>query len=272
MPIKKIKPTTPGQRFRVAIDFSGLTKKKPEKRLLLPLKKKGGRNNTGKITAPHCGGGHKRKIRIIDFKRRKFGVEGVVKSLEYDPMRTAFIMLVFYRDGEKVYLIAPQSIRVGDKIIAGEKVAPEIGNAMLLRSMPVGTVVHNVELHPSRGAALARSAGTFAQVVAQQEKKVVLKMPSGEVRMVNKECMATVGAVSNTEHNAVVLGKAGRKRWLGKRPIVRGTVMNPVDHPNGGGEGKNKGKQLTSKHGIPKGKKTRNKKKYSNTMILKQRK
>jgi large subunit ribosomal protein L2 len=273
MPVKKIKPTTPGQRFRIANDFSGLTKKKPEKRLLYTVKKTGGRNNTGKITVHHRGGGHKRRGRLVDFKRSKYGVPGIVKSLEYDPIRTAFIMLVAYKDGEKNYLIAPKGIQAGDQVVSGEEVAPDLGNAMPLCNIPVGTVVHNVELSPGRGGAMARSAGSYAQLVAKPKegKNVILKLPSGERRLVNKNCMATVGVVSNPEHRNLILGKAGRNRWLGVRPTVRGTVKNPVDHPNGGGEGKNKGRQLTSKNGIPKGKKTRNRKKCSTRMIVKRR-
>ncbi len=272
MLVKKVKPITPGQRFRIAPDFSPITKTKPEKSLLAPVKKKGGRNNTGKITAPHRGGGHKRKARIIDFKRHKYGVEATVKAIEYDPMRSAFIMLVYYQDGAKAYHIAPKGIQVGDKIVAGEKVPPEIGNAMPLKSIPVGTIIHNIALKPGRGAACARSAGTYAQLIAKQEKNVIIKLPSSETRLVNKECLATVGVVSNAAHGNVILGKAGRKRWKDQRPHVRGTVMNPCDHPNGGGEGKNKGKQSRSKNGIPKGKKTRNRKKYSQNMILNPRK
>ncbi len=271
MAVKKIKPITPGQRFRIAHDFSGLSKVKPEKSLLRPAKSTGGRNNTGRLTAPHRGGGHKRQERIIDFKRKKYNIPATVKTIEYDPIRSAFIMLVIYRDGQKAYHIAPKGIKIGDTIVSGESVEPELGNAMPLKAMPIGTIVHNIELQPGRGGACARSAGTYAQLVAKQEKNVIIKLPSGESRMVNKECLATVGVVSNHDHNLIILGKAGRSLWLGRRPHVRGTVMNACDHPLGGGKGKSKGRHPRSKNGIPKGKKTRNKKKYSSHMILNRR-
>ncbi len=273
MAIKKRKPITPGQRFLTTVDYSLLTKTKPLKSHLYKTKKISGRNNTGRITVPHRGGGHKRRGRIIDFKRRNFDIEGTVKTIEYDPMRTAFIMLVAYRSGQKFYHIAPKNIQVGDTIVSGEKVAPKIGNAMPLKSMPVGTTVHNIELNPGAGAALARSAGSQAQLIARHEKNIILKLPSGETRMVNKNCIATVGIVSNTEHNATIDGKAGRKRWRGERPRTRATVKNPCDHRMGGGEGKATGGHPSSKAGLyAKGARTRNKKKYSAPMIIKRRK
>ncbi len=273
MAIRRKKPITAGQRFQITIDYTKLSKVKPEKRLLYPVKKINGRNNQGRVTVPHRGGGHKRRGRIIDFKRRNFGVVGTVKTIEYDPMRTAFIMLIHYQNGDKAYLIAPKGIKIGDKILSGEKVEPEIGNAMPLYSMPSGTIIHNVELIPGAGATLARSAGTYCQLVNIQSKNAIIKLPSGEIRMVNKNCMATVGTVSKEDHASVILGKAGRKRWLGKRPRVRATVMNPVDHPMGGGEGKHAGGHPRSRLGIKsKGQRTRNHKKYSNKMIIKRRK
>jgi large subunit ribosomal protein L2 len=273
MAVKKIRPLTPGQRFRVAPDFSVLTKAKPEKSLLLPIKNTGGRNNTGKMTMRYKGGGHKKRMRIIDFKRRKYDIPAVVNSIQYDPMRTAYIALLYYVDGEKSYIIAPTGLKVGDQVLSGINIAPEVGNAMPLRTMPTGTIVHNIELHPGRGAAMARSAGTYAQLLAKEERYVTLKLPSGEMRMVLGECMATVGTVSNSDHNNIVIGKAGRNRWLGRRPRVRGVAMNPVDHPMGGGEGKASGGHPRSRTGLyAKGKKTRNKNKYSKNYILSRKK
>lgn len=273
MSIRKLRPTTPGQRFRTAPDFSELAKKKPEKSLLAPVKRTGGRNNTGKMTMRYRGGGHKRRLRIIDFKRKKYGIPGVVKAIEYDPMRTAYIALLYYVDGEKAYILAPEGLKVGDKVLAGQSIAPEVGNALLLKNMPAGTTVHNVELHPGRGGAMARSAGASAQLVAKAEKHVTLKLPSGERRLVLGECMATVGTVSNGDHMNATLGKAGRNRWLGRRPRVRGVAMNPVDHPMGGGEGKASGGHPRSRKGLyAKGKRTRNEKKYSQGLIISRRK
>jgi len=273
MAVKKIRPLTPGQRFRVAPDFSILTKTKPERSLLLPVKSSGGRNNTGKMTMRYIGGGHKRRLRIIDFKRRKYNIPALVNSIEYDPMRTAYIALLHYVDGEKAYIIAPIGLKVGDRVLSGTAIAPEVGNAMPLKTMPTGTIVHNIELHPGRGAAMARSAGTYAQLLAKEEKYVTLKLPSGEMRMVLGECMATVGTVSNSDHNNIVLGKAGRSRWLGIRPRTRGVAMNPVDHPMGGGEGKASGGHPRSRKGLyAKGKKTRNRNKYSKQYILSKKK
>lgn len=273
MAIKKLKPTTPGQRFRTAPDFSVLTKKKPEKALLVPVKRTGGRNNTGKMTMRYRGGGHKRRMRLIDFKRRKHNVPGIVKSIEYDPMRTGYIALLYYVDGEKAYILAPEGLKVGDQVLAGEDVAPEVGNALPLKAMPTGTIVHNIELHPGRGGAMARGAGTYAQLLAKAEKYVTLKLPSGERRMVLGICWATVGTVSNGDHMNTTLGKAGRSRWLGRRPRVRGVAMNPVDHPMGGGEGKASGGHPRSRTGVyAKGQRTRNKNKYSQKLIVNRRK
>lgn len=273
MAVKKIRPLTPGQRFRVAPDFSILTKTKPERSLLLPVKSSGGRNNTGKMTMRYIGGGHKRRMRIIDFKRKKYNIPATVNSIEYDPMRTAYIALLHYVDGEKAYIIAPAGLKVGDRVLAGTDIAPEVGNAMPLKTMPTGTIVHNIELHPGKGAAMARSAGAYAQLLAKEEKYVTVKLPSGEMRMVLGECMATVGTVSNSDHNNVVIGKAGRNRWFGIRPRTRGVAMNPVDHPMGGGEGKASGGHPRSRKGLyAKGKKTRNRNKYSKQYILSRKK
>jgi large subunit ribosomal protein L2 len=269
MAVKKLKPVTPGTRFRVAPAFDEITASKPEKSLLAPKKKTGGRNNVGKMTARYIGGGHKQRLRIIDFKRDKFGVPAVVKSIEYDPNRTARIALLFYADGAKTYIIAPEGLQVGQTVISGESVAPEVGNAMKLVNIPLGTIVHNIELKPGKGGAIARSAGGYAQVVAREGKYVTVKLPSGEMRMVLGTCMATVGTVSNADHMNVVLGKAGRNRWLGRRPRTRGVAMNPVDHPMGGGEGRSSGGHPRSRKGLlSKGKKTRSPKKYSNKFII----
>ena len=272
MGIKKLKPITPGQRHRVAPDFSEITASKPEKSLTTTIKKSGGRNNEGHRTARYIGGGHKRRYRIIDFKRSKVDVSAEVKTIEYDPNRSARIALVQYTDGEKAYIIAPQGLKVGQTIIAGKSVAPEIGNSLPLGSMPLGTIVHNIELHPGKGAQMARSAGTYAQVLAKDGKYVTLKMPSGEMRMVLATCIATVGTVSNADHMNVTYGKAGRKRWLGVRPRVRGVAMNPVDHPMGGGEGRASGGHPRSRNGLlAKGKKTRDKTKPSTKLIVSRR-
>ena len=273
MAVRKLKPITPGQRFRVAPVFDKITTSTPEKSLLVPAKRSGGRNNSGRMTMRYLGGGHKRKKRIIDFKRNKFDIPGTVKSIEYDPMRTARIALISYADGEKRYIIAPNGLEVGQKILSGENAAPEVGNALPLGIIPMGTVVHNIELKPGRGGAMVRSAGGYAQLVAREGKYATLKMPSGEMRLVLITCLATIGTVSNGDHMLVRLGKAGRKRWLGRRPRVRGVVMNPVDHPMGGGEGKSSGGHPRSRNGLlAKGKKTRSKKKYSNRFIVSKRK
>ncbi|MEL6152970.1 MAG: 50S ribosomal protein L2 [Bacteroidota bacterium] len=273
MGVKKLKPITPGQRFRTAPDFAGLTKKKPEKSLVQTIKRTGGRNNTGKMTMRHRGGGHKKQLRIIDFKRRKFDIPGIVKAIEYDPIRTAYIALLYYTDGTKTYTLAPEGLKVGDQVVAGPSVAPEIGNTLPLKAMPPGTIVHNIELQPGRGGAMARGAGTYAQLLAKADKYVTLKLPSGERRMVLGECLATVGTVSNSDHMNATLGKAGRNRWLGRRPRVRGVAMNPVDHPMGGGEGKASGGHPRSRTGLyAKGQRTRNKKKYSQKLIISKKK
>ena len=273
MSVRKLKPTTPGQRFRVVNNYDAITTDKPEKSLLVPLKKTGGRNNQGKMTMRCIGGGHKKKYRIIDFKRNKFGVEATVVSIEYDPNRTAFIALVQYTDGEKRYIIAPAGLKVGQVIISGDNVAPEVGNAMPLAQIPLGTVISNIELRPGQGANMARSAGTFAQLMAKEGKYATVKLPSGETRMILLTCLATIGAVSNSDHQLVLSGKAGRSRWLGRRPRTRAVVMNPVDHPMGGGEGRASGGHPRSRKGIPaKGYRTRSKTKASNKYIVERRK
>lgn len=274
MGVRKLKPTTPGQRHKIADDFSDITTaNNPEKSLLRPIKKSGGRNNQGKMTMRYRGGGHKRRYRVIDFKRDKFGVEGEVTTIEYDPNRSARIALIQYTDGEKRYIVAPTKLQVGDKISSGEGVEPNVGNAMYLSEIPLGTTIHNIELHPGRGGILARGAGTYAQLNAREGKYAIIKLPSGETRMILLTCLATIGVVSNPTHNLVRSGKAGRSRWLGRRPRVRGVVMNPVDHPMGGGEGKSSGGHPRSRNGIPaKGYKTRSKTKKSNRLIIERRK
>ena len=274
MSVRKLKPITPGQRFRVVNEFDTITTDKPEKSLLIPLKKTGGRNNQGKMTMRYIGGGHKKKYRIVDFKRNKFGVEAKVVSIEYDPNRTAFIALVQYTDGEKRYIIAPAGLKVDQTIVSGqENVAPEIGNAMPLSQIPLGTVISCIELRPGQGANIARSAGTFAQLMAKDGRYATVKLPSGETRMILLTCLATIGAVSNSDHQLVLSGKAGRSRWLGRRPRTRAVVMNPVDHPMGGGEGRATGGHPRSRKGIPaKGYRTRSKTKASNKYIVERRK
>ncbi|WP_026351161.1 50S ribosomal protein L2 [Hymenobacter aerophilus] len=269
MALKKLRPTSPGQRFRIAPAFDELTASTPEKSLLAPIKNSGGRNNSGKMSNRYMGGGHKARYRIIDFKRDKASVPATVKTIEYDPNRTARIALLHYADGEKRYIIAPAGLAVDSVIVSGSGVAPEVGNALPLREIPLGTIVHNIELQPGAGAAMARSAGTYAQLVAREDRYATLKLPSGEMRMVLVTCMATVGTVSNGDHMSVRLGKAGRNRWMGRRPRVRGVAMNPVDHPMGGGEGKSSGGHPRSRNGIfSKGQKTRNKNKYSEQLIV----
>ncbi len=273
MPVRKLRPTTPGQRHKIISTFAEITTDKPEKSLLAPIKKSGGRNNQGRMTMRYTGGGHKRRYRIIDFKRNKFGMDAVVETVEYDPNRTARIALVKYSDGEKRYIIAPEGIQVGQTIKSGEGIAPEVGNALFLSEVPLGTVVHNIEMKPGQGGVIARGAGTYAQLNARDGKYAILKMPSGETRMVLVTCLATIGTVSNGEHFLERSGKAGRSRWKGRRPRVRGVVMNPVDHPMGGGEGRNSGGHPRSRNGIPaKGFKTRSKKKASNKHIIERRK
>ncbi len=273
MPVKKYNPITPGTRFRVGNAFTEITTDKPEKSLLAPLSKTGGRNRTGKMTMRQRGGGHKRRYRIIDFKRDKDGVPGKIKTIEYDPNRTAYIALVVYADGEKRYIIAPNGLKVGDEIMSGKGAAPNVGNALFLSEIPLGAVIHAIEMQPGRGAALARSAGTNATLMGREGKYAIVKLPSGEVRRILLSCRATIGSTSNPDHALQVLGKAGRKRWLGRRPRVRGVAMNPVDHPMGGGEGRASGGHPRSRTGIfAKGQKTRNKKKYSSKLIISRRK
>ena len=273
MSVRKLKPITPGQRFRVVNGFDAITTDKPEKSLLAPNKRSGGRNSQGKMTMRYIGGGHKKKYRIIDFKREKAGVPATVASIEYDPNRTAFIALLNYQDGEKRYVIAQNGLQVGQNIVSGDSVAPEIGNAMALSSIPLGTIISCIELRPGQGAVLARSAGAFAQLMARDGKFATVKLPSGETRLILVTCMATIGAISNSDHQLAVSGKAGRSRWQGRRPRTRPVVMNPVDHPMGGGEGKSSGGHPRSRNGIPaKGFRTRSKTKQSNKYIIERRK
>ena len=273
MALKKFNPNTPSTRQLVIVDRSELWSGDPEKSLTEGLKKTGGRNNNGRITSRRRGGGHKRRYRLVDFKRTKQDMEATVLRLEYDPNRTAFIALIEYTDGERAYIIAPQKLREGDKVIAADKADIKPGNAMPLRSIPVGTIIHNIEMKPGKGAQLVRSAGTYAQIVGRDAGYAQIKLSSGELRVVRSECMATVGAVSNPDQSNINLGKAGRNRWLGKRPSVRGVVMNPVDHPHGGGEGRTSGgRHPVSPWGKPtKGKKTR-KNKSTDKYILRSRK
>ncbi|HPF96146.1 MAG: 50S ribosomal protein L2 [Flavobacteriaceae bacterium] len=273
MSVRKLKPITPGQRFRVVNGNDAITADKPEKSLLAPIKRSGGRNSQGKMTMRYMGGGHKKRYRIIDFKRNKHGVPAEVKTIEYDPNRTAFIALVEYQDGEKRYVVAQNGLKVGQTIVSGEGIAPEIGNAMPLAQIPLGTIISCVELRPGQGAVMARSAGAFAQLMARDGKFATIKLPSGETRLVLTACLATIGVVSNSDHQLVVSGKAGRNRWLGRRPRTRAVVMNPVDHPMGGGEGRSSGGHPRSRKGIPaKGYRTRSKTKASNKYIVERRK
>ena len=272
MALKTYNPTTPGRRGLVLVDRAGLWKGKPEKSLTEGLRNKGGRNNNGRITARRRGGGHKRRYRIIDFKRLKHDVEATVLRLEYDPNRTAFIALIKYADGELNYILAPQRLREGDKIISGDTLDIKPGNAMPMQNIPVGTIIHNVEMKVGKGGQIARSAGTYAQIIGKDQGYAQLRLNSGELRMVRAECMATVGAVSNPDQQNIKLGKAGRKRWLGKRPSVRGVAMNPIDHPHGGGEGRTSGgRHPVTPWGKPtKGKKTRSNKK-TDRLIMRSR-
>ncbi|PID71194.1 MAG: 50S ribosomal protein L2 [Flavobacteriales bacterium] len=273
MSLRKLKPITPGQRFRVVNQYEEVTTDKPEKSLLAGKKRSGGRNSQGKMTMRYLGGGHKKRYRVIDFKRNKDGVPAKVKSIEYDPNRSAFIALLFYADGEKRYIIAPSGLKVGQTVISGTEAKPEIGNTMFLKDIPLGTVISCIELHPGHGAVMTRSAGSFAQLVAREGKYVTIKLPSGEIRLILNTCKATIGAVSNSDHQLLVSGKAGRNRWLGRRPRTRAVVMNPVDHPMGGGEGRASGGHPRSRNGIPaKGFKTRKKTKASNKYIIERRK
>ena len=274
MSVRKLKPITPGQRFRVVNGFDAITTDKPEKSLLAPKKRSGGRNSQGKMTMRYKGGGHKKRYRIIDFKRDRAGIPGEVMSIEYDPNRTAFIALLNYQDGEKRYIIAQNGLQVGQTVVSGnENIAPEIGNAMPLSQIPLGTIISCIELRPGQGAVMARSAGAFAQLMARDGKFATVKLPSGETRLILVNCLATIGVISNSDHQLLVSGKAGRSRWLGRRSRTRPVVMNPVDHPMGGGEGKSSGGHPRSRNGIPaKGFRTRSKTKASNKYIVERRK
>lgn len=272
MGINKYKPTSPGKRFRTVMDFAEITATEPEKSLVRQLKKTGGRNSYGRVTMWQRGGGNSRRYRVIDFKRNKTGVPAVVATIEYDPNRSARIALLKYRDGEKRYIILPVGLNVGDEIVSGKGAEIKVGNALPLSEMPLGAFIHNIELQPGQGAKMVRSAGSSAQLIAKEEKYVQVKLSSGEVRRVGAACMATVGQVSNPEHENLSSGKAGRSRWLGKRPHVRGVVMNPVDHPLGGGEGRSSGgRPPCTPWGVPEGIKTRNSKR-TNMYIVKRRK
>jgi large subunit ribosomal protein L2 len=274
MAIRKVKPTSPGRRQQTYPTFDEITKTEPEKSLLRPLRKKGGRNSYGRVTVRYRGGGHKRRYRVIDFKRDKKNIPAKVHSIEYDPNRSARIALLHYADGEKRYILAPVNLKVGDRVLAAEKCDIKPGNAMPLKSIPLGTLVHNVEMKPAKGAQMVRSAGNYAQIMAKEGRYTLLKLPSSELRRVLSDCMATVGQLSNVEHANISLGKAGRVRWLGRKPHVRGVVKNPVDHPHGGGEGRSSGgRHPVTPWGVPtKGYKTRSKKKESGKYIVKRRK
>lgn len=273
MALKKFKPTTSSQRFKLVSALDDITAASPEKSLLQPKRRSGGRNNDGKMTVRSIGGGHKQQYRLIDFKRDKEDIPATVKTIEYDPNRTARIALLFYADGEKRYIVAPNGLKVGQQVISGKGAQPEIGNSLYLSEIPFGTVIHNIELRPGQGAKMARSAGSSAQLMSRDGKFAVIKLPSGETRLILQTCKATIGIVSNTEHNLEVSGKAGRSRWLGRRPRTRAVVMNPVDHPMGGGEGRASGGHPRSRKGLPaKGYKTRYPKKASNKYIIERRK
>ncbi|MBR3286754.1 MAG: 50S ribosomal protein L2 [Bacteroidales bacterium] len=273
MALKKFKPTTPGQRHKIVTTFDDITCTTPEKSLVVPNKSSGGRNNSGKMTMRYIGGGHKKMYRIIDFMRDKENIPAKVLTIEYDPNRSARIALVAYTDGEKRYIIAPNGLKVGQTILSGKNVAPEVGNTLYLSDIPLGIIVHNIELRPGQGASMARSAGSYAQLLSREGKYAILRLPSGETRMVLTTCKATIGSVSNADHSNEQSGKAGRSRWLGRRPRNRGVVMNPVDHPMGGGEGRASGGHPRSRKGIPaKGYKTRAKKNASNKYIIERRK
>lgn len=273
MPVRKLKPITPAQRFRVVNGFDAITTDKPEKSLLEPRKSTGGRNNKGKMTSRYIGGGHKKRYRIIDFKRNKFDISAEVKSIEYDPNRSAFIALTEFEDGEKRYIIAPSGLKIGQSVVSGKNATPEIGNALFISDIPLGTIISNIELSPGKGASIARSAGAFAQLMARDGKFATIKLPSGETRLILVTCMAVIGSVSNSDHQLLVSGKAGRNRWLGRRPRTRPVAMNPVDHPMGGGEGRASGGHPRSRKGIPaKGFRTRAKSKPTNKFIIERRK
>ena len=273
MSVRKLKPITPAQRFRVVNGFDAITTDNPSQNLLAPLEQSGVSNSQVKMAIRYIGGGHKKRYRIVDFKRNKFDVEATVDSIQYDPNRTAFIALLVYADGEKRYIVAPNGLQVGQTVISGSNVAPEVGNAMPLSEIPLGTIISCIELRPGQGAVMARSAGTFAQLMARDGKYATIKLPSGEIRMVLTACVATIGAVSNSDHQLIVSGKAGRSRWLGRRPRTRPVVMNPVDHPMGGGEGRASGGHPRSRNGVPaKGYRTRSKTKATNKYIVERRK
>ena len=275
MAIRLYKSYTPGTRNRTVSTFSEITKNKPEKKLIKSQHSNKGRNNRGVITSRHRGGGHKKKYRIIDFKRNKREIIGIISSIQYDPYRNSRIALVNYKDGEKRYILHPRSLEIGNTIIAGNKVAIEVGNALPLENIPLGTAVHNIEIRPGQGGQIVRAAGTYAQIIAKEGNLITLKLPSSEVRTINKKCYATIGQIGNIECNNITIGKAGRTRWLGKRPKVRGVVMNPIDHPHGGGEGRSpigKPRPLTPWGKPALGQKTRKKRKYSNKYILRRRK
>ncbi len=274
MSVKKLKPISNAQRFRVVNKFDMVTTSKPEKSLMSPKKRTGGRNNRGRMTVKYIGGGHKKKYRLIDFKRDKFNVEGEIVSIEYDPNRSSFIALVKYSDGEKRYIVAQSGLQVGQKVLSGvDNISPNLGNSMPLSMIPLGTIISCLELFPGKGANIARSAGSFAQLMAREDKYATVKLPSGETRMVLTKCFATIGAVSNSDHQLVVSGKAGRSRWLGRRPRTRPVAMNPVDHPMGGGEGRASGGHPRNKNGVPaKGYKTRSKTKKSDKFIIERKK
>lgn len=273
MTLKKYNPITPGTRFKLGVSRAEITTDTPERSLMAPMHKTGGRNRTGKMTMRQLGGGHKRRYRIIDFKRDKDGIPATVKTIEYDPNRSAYIALICYADGEKRYMLAPHGLKVGDQVLSGPKAPPNTGNCLLLKEIPLGTSIHAIELAPGRGAALVRSAGTSATLLGREERYAVIKLPSGETRRVLLTCKAVMGTCSNPDHGLEKLGKAGAKRWAGKRPRVRGVAMNPVDHPMGGGEGRASGGHPRSRTGIfAKGQKTRNKKKHSTQLIISRRK
>ena len=272
MGIRKFRPVTPGQRHKAIGTFDDVTTSVPEKSLVFGKRSTGGRNNEGRITVRYRGGGHKRLLRLIDFKREKDGIPATVKTIEYDPNRSARIALVFYADGEKRYIVAPNGLKVGDKIMSGADATPDLGNTLPLEKIPVGTVIHNIELKPGQGAKMVRSAGNFAQLTSREGKYCVIKLPSGEIRKVLSVCRATIGSVSNSDHALESSGKAGRSRWLGRRPHNRGVVMNPIDHPMGGGEGRQTGGHPRSRNGLyAKGLKTRASKKQSNKYIIERR-
>jgi large subunit ribosomal protein L2 len=273
MALRKFKPTTPGQRHKVAITFEEITTSSPEKSLLAKKKRSGGRNDTGKMTIENIGGGHKKRYRIIDFKRNKFGIPAKVATIEYDPNRTANIALLHYVDGEKRYMLAPDGLKVGAEVISSKEASINVGNTLPLSELPLGTVIHNIELKPGQGGIMVRSAGSYAQLMAKDGKYAVIKLASGEIRKILMTCLATIGSVSNPQHQLQVSGKAGRSRWKGRRPNVRATIKNPVDHPMGGGEGKHSGGLPRNKNGVPaKGYKTRDKKKASDKYIIERRK